>query len=147
MSSSALFSSAALQLVALMPAMTLAALLDLRYRWIPNPLVAVIAATGLLVALFDAGLQGMGRSCLSAGIATLACTPIYLLRGLAGGDVKLIAAGAFWLTLAELLVALAAIAVCGALLGAGYLMFSRDVTHLPYAVAIAGGTAVAVWFP
>jgi hypothetical protein len=44
-------------------------------------------------------------------------------------------------------VALAAIAVCGALLGAGYLMFSRDVTHLPYAVAIAGGTAVAVCFP
>ena len=146
MSSSAPSLPITLQMLALMPAMTLAAVLDLRARRIPNGLVAAIAALGLLVAVSDAGLQGVGRGFLSAGVATLACTPIYLTRGMAGGDVKLIAAGACWLTLAELMVALVAIALCGALLGAGYLMFSRDTTHLPYAVAIAGGTGIAVWF-
>lgn len=147
MSSSAPSLLTTLHMLALMPAMTFAAVLDLRARRIPNGLVAAIAVLGLLVAVFDAGLQGVGRGFLSAGVATLACTPIYLTRGMAGGDVKLIAAGAFWLTLAELMVALVAIALCGALLGAGYLMFSRDTTHLPYAVAIAGGTAIAVCFP
>lgn len=146
MSSDTVSSLATLQILALMPAMVTAAVFDVRQRRIPNWLVALIAAAGLLVGWHAGGLHGAGEACVSAGAATLACVPLYVLRGVAGGDVKLVAAGAFWLTLAELMVALAAIALCGALLGAGYLLFARETTHLPYAVAIAGGTGIAVLF-
>lgn len=145
MSSTIFGAHSMMHLFALMPAMFLAALFDLHRRRIPNWLVGVIAAGGLIVAVVDGGIQSAATGVISAGTAMVACMPFYLLRGLAGGDVKLIAAGAFWLTLAELLVALAAIALCGALMGAGYLLFSRDATHLPYAVAIAAGTGAAVW--
>lgn len=145
MSSSASQLTSTLQLIALLPAMVLAAAFDLHHRRIPNGLVAAIAAGGIVVALLVGGWTVAGERCVSAAAAALACGPLYWVRGLAGGDIKLVTAGAFWLTLAELLVALAAIAICGAVLAAGYLMFSRDVTHLPYAVAIAGGTGIAVW--
>lgn len=146
MSSSAFSLPTTLQLFGLMPAMTLAAVFDLRSRRIPNSLVASIAVAGVLVAAFLGGLHGVGRGCLSFGVATTACAPLYLLRGIAGGDVKLVLASAFWLTLAELLVALAATALCGALLGAGFLLLSRETTHLPYAASIASGTGFAVCF-
>jgi hypothetical protein len=42
------------------------------------------------------------------------------------------------------LIALVAIAICGAVLALGYLCISRDVTHIPYAVAIAASTVATV---
>ena len=77
--------------------------------------------------------------------AGAACTPLYVLRGLGAGDVKLIAATSVWWSLSQLLVALVAIALCGALLAIGYLSFSRDTSHVPYGMAIAASTVGTVF--
>ena len=70
--------------------------------------------------------------------------PMYVMRGLSAGDVKLVAATSVWWSLSQLVIALAAIALSGAVLALGYLCINRGVTHIPYAVAIAASTVVTV---
>lgn len=134
-----------LQMVILVPASILAAFLDIRYRRVPNVLVLAIAITGVSAAWFDGGLRGVLNGGLSALLAMGICIPLYVTKGIAGGDVKLIVATGFWWTVAQLWIVLAATAICGALLGIGWLSFSRDATHVPYAVAIASGTVGTVF--
>ena len=77
----------------LLALVTAAAILDLRCRRIPNRLLLLALAVAL-------PLQGANGGLL-AGLAGAACglllfLPLYLLRGMAAGDVKLLAAvGAF----------------------------------------------------
>jgi Flp pilus assembly protein protease CpaA len=59
--------------------------------------------------------------------------------------VKLIAATSVWWSLTQLLVALTAIALCGAVLAIGYLLISRDTSHVPYGMAIAASTVGTVF--
>lgn len=121
----------------LLPAVTIAAGYDWRVRRIPNWLVVFIAASGLLIVGVEFGPKGLASS-LALGIAAgLIFMPIYIARGLTAGDVKLIAATSMWWTFAQLIVALAAIAICGAVLAVVYLCLSRGVTHVPYAMAVA----------
>lgn len=139
MSSMSLF-----QLVILIPAVTAAAVFDWRERRIPNPLCLAIAIAGVAVCGIEWG-AGRAWSGLGTGLlGALACSPLYALRGITAGDVKLIAATSVWWTVSQLLIALAAVALCGAVLAVGYLCFSRGATHIPYAVAIAGSTVATV---
>lgn len=132
-----------LQLTVLVPGMLVAAGFDVRERRIPNALVLLIALGGLSAAWMDGGAVRASEGGVSAAIALASCLPLYVLRGLAAGDVKLIAAGGLWWTISELVVVLAAIAICGALLATGWLVISRGATHVPYAVAVAMGTCGA----
>jgi prepilin peptidase CpaA len=93
---------------------TLAALTDLRWRRIPNLLVGA----GLLAALIAQGLlpEGAGWSSWLLGMLTgfALFLPLYLLRGMAAGDVKLMAAvGAFVGPLAAFQIALATFVIGG----------------------------------
>jgi len=70
----------------------IAAVSDLRWRIIPNWLVlgGLILGFGLNVYLF--GWNGLLRSSLGFGLAAVVYLPLFALRAMGGGDVKLMAA-------------------------------------------------------
>lgn len=70
---------------------------DLRSRRIPNVLTFGAAAGALGFHLADAGLSGLGWSALGWVTGLALFLPLFLLRGLGGGDVKLLAAIGAWL--------------------------------------------------
>jgi prepilin peptidase CpaA len=80
---------------ALLALMGLAALSDLRTRRIPNAITVV----GLLLALAlraTLGAGALGTGVAGAGVALAVVLPLFALRGMGGGDAKLlIMAGAF----------------------------------------------------
>ena len=135
-----------MQLAVLIPAVVLAAALDWKYRRIPNALTALIAVAGVSYLVVEySTVAALGR--IGQGVvAGLACMPIYVLRGMSAGDVKLISATSIWWTTSQLLIALASTAIVGAILAVIYLCTTRGATHVPYAIAIATstvGTALA----
>jgi prepilin peptidase CpaA len=98
----------------------LAAACDLRWRRIPNMLTLPALLAGLTWSVWRGGTLG---SLNAAGGAVLLAAPYLLLFVFAGGgagDVKLTAALGAWLGVADGLIAIVAIAVCGALLGLAY---------------------------
>jgi prepilin peptidase CpaA len=70
---------------------------DLRTRRIPNVLTCGTAAVALLAAFGWGGLNGFGTAALAWGLAVLLFLPVFALRGMGAGDVKLLAALAAWL--------------------------------------------------
>lgn len=96
-----------------------AAVIDLRYRRIPNVICVATAAAGLLLAMF--GISSITVTSALAGLAIgfLMMLPGHVFRATGAGDVKLFAAA-------------------GTLLGSG-----RVVTAFLF-VAIAGGILAAV---
>ena len=76
----------------------IAGIFDIRYRRIPNWLVLpAIPAGFLLNALVSLRFEnsvwpGLGQAALGLGVAALVYMPLYALRGMGGGDVKLAAA-------------------------------------------------------
>lgn len=69
-----------------------AAIFDIRLRKIPNWLVLAGLASGLVLNAMLAGLSGLGSSLLGLGLALLVYVPLFVLRAMGGGDVKLMAA-------------------------------------------------------
>lgn len=105
-------------LVAALIVATIAALTDLRSRTVPNWLVAAGAAAGLSLGLTGGGAGPAGS--LLGGLAGFCVFfPFYLLRGMGGGDVKLMGAlGACLGPVAILQVAVVA-SLAGAILALG----------------------------
>jgi len=66
-----------------------AAWVDLRQWRIPNLLLAPSAAAALLLSAFAAGGQGLTASLLGGLVGLMVFMPLYLLKGMAAGDVKL----------------------------------------------------------
>jgi len=148
---------------------------DLAARRIPNWLILIGLIGGLGINLYDAGVSSLGHSLLGAAAGLAIMLPLYLLRAMGAGDTKLMAAvgaflgplqvaGAALLTfVAGGVLSLAAALCTGSLarvLGNLRLMGTvaasgraaglslRDVSttgRLPYAIAIAVGTALQVW--
>ncbi len=151
----------------LLPAtiVTIAALFDLGSRRIPNWLTFGGLVGGLLIRAQGDGAAGMlsGLGGASLGLAML--LPFYAVRAVGGGDVKLLAALGALVGPRELLsVALYAAVIGGAMsvvtlarLGRLRLVVSELVSHpadlsrcgarAPYAVAMAGGTYLAMVLP
>jgi prepilin peptidase CpaA len=65
---------------------------DARYRKIPNWLSLSGLILGLGINTLLSGWGGLGAAALGFGLAMLIYTPIYLVRGMGAGDVKLMAA-------------------------------------------------------
>jgi prepilin peptidase CpaA len=74
-----------------------AAVCDLRTRRIPNALTFGAAAAGLLFHALSGGLTGTGLSALGWLLGALVFIVPFALRGLGGGDVKLLAALGAWI--------------------------------------------------
>ena len=69
-----------------------AAITDLKSRTVPNRLVVVGAAAGLCLNAWISGGAGVVHSILGGVTGFLIFFPFYLLRGMGGGDVKLMGA-------------------------------------------------------
>jgi prepilin peptidase CpaA len=159
---SALPASPALLLAAIL--LAAAALHDLATRTIPNALCLGIALCGAALA---AGSGRLGPSLLAALAVFAAALALWLRRHLGGGDVKLLAACALLVPAAHVPFLLMRIAIAGGALALLYLALARLVpppppgpargrcrlprierwrlhrgAPLPYAVAIAAGTAL-----
>ena len=147
---------------------------DIKARRIPNRLVIVIAAAGLLHVLVQTPtLDAIARSLIAGSIGFALWIPFYALRMIGAGDVKLFAAAGLWLAPLQVVQAAVIAAVIGGLLsligmvagyGSGLTILrlthamrqpSTLMTHstrvagktLPYGVAMAIGLALAGWAP
>ncbi|MCU0248107.1 MAG: A24 family peptidase [Bryobacter sp.] len=69
-----------------------AAALDVHSRRIPNWLTATGLVAGLAVQFFLSGAVGLRTAALGFGLAVLIYIPLFALRAMGGGDVKLMAA-------------------------------------------------------
>lgn len=113
--------------VLLVVTVLIAGLYDLRYRRIPNRLTLPSAALGMILNALFFHWHGLGSSLLGIGIAMLVYFPLYLLRGMGAGDVKLMMAiGAItgpsnWFQIFVLT------AVCGAFFGLCLVVVKRRV--------------------
>ncbi len=65
---------------------------DWRFRRIPNWVTVTGFLTGFLLNTVGAGRTGMVESLEGTGLALLIYIPLYLLRGMGAGDVKMMAA-------------------------------------------------------
>lgn len=74
-----------------------ACLTDLRERRIPNVLTLGSAVAALVYHGYTSGLIGFGFAAAGWLVGTLLFLPIFALRGIGGGDVKLLAAFGAWL--------------------------------------------------
>ena len=70
----------------------IAAFTDLRKREIPNWLTVGGVAAGLALNTWISGWAGLKSAALGLGLAALVFVPIFVMRWLGGGDVKLMAA-------------------------------------------------------
>jgi len=70
---------------------TVAAVYDVRFRRIPNWLTACGLVLGIAINLFLFEWAGFWYSLKGLGLAFLVYFPMYLLRGMGAGDVKLMA--------------------------------------------------------
>jgi len=69
-----------------------AAVTDARTRTIPNALVAAGALAGCLLNGWTSGAAGLTRAAVGCLAGFCVFLPFFLLRGMGGGDVKLMAA-------------------------------------------------------
>ena len=154
----------------------IACVADLRTRRIPNGLVGVLGAAGLVYSAASGPLgQGLMHGIGGLGVGLLIWIPFYLLRLLGAGDVKLFAAAGAWLGPAATLEAALLAGIVGGVMAAAWLIWrqglrqtafiplwfvamrrARAMPHgslagtrypLPYGVALAAGAAVVAWFP
>jgi prepilin peptidase CpaA len=70
---------------------------DVRTRRIPNLLTFGAAAAALVYGFAGRGLEGLGASALGWVVGAVLFFPIFALRGMGAGDVKLLAALGAWL--------------------------------------------------
>lgn len=157
--------------------LVIACVSDLRTRRIPNALVAVLGAGGVLYALASSPgiLHGLGHAFGGAAVGLAFWLPFWFLRWLGAGDVKLFAAAGAWLGVWHTVEAAALAAMAGGVLTVGWMVWRRGwrasletfalatVTprvldrppaspgdrerRLPYALALAVGLGFAAWFP
>jgi prepilin peptidase CpaA len=89
---------------------------DVRSRRIPNQLVLAGLALGLTIRVFG-GWASLGAGLAGAALALALTFPLFALRAMGGGDVKLFAVAGMFLGPAGFLLALLASALVGGVLG------------------------------
>ena len=96
--------------------LTLACVTDLRARRIPNVLTGTAAIGAVLFHLVTGGWLLAGWSVLGLVVGTLLFLPMFALRGMGAGDVKLLAAVGAWLGPGRVVTAALATSIVGGLL-------------------------------
>lgn len=151
-------------LVLIFPAaMALAAAMDLLTMTIPNRISLALVASFLIVVPFTGLPIDVIATHVAAGLVMLAAgVAMFALGWVGGGDAKLLAAGALWLGLPQLLPFLLATGVIGSVLMLALVAYRafpaaalpipewavrlhRSGTGMPYGIAI--GAAGLVLFP
>jgi len=153
------------------------AFIDIRTRRIPNVLTFGGAFAGLLYWAWASGWSGLGVSAAGWVVGVALFLPLFLLRGMGGGDVKLLGAVGAWLGPVAVLVSALYATIAGAALalvvgarhrylgtafrnlwalfgvwrtagvrpGPGLTLEESAGPRLPYGLAIAIGTAAAIY--
>ena len=107
--------------------LTLACISDLRTRRIPNVLTFSATGCALVFHLITGGLNAAGWSLAGCIVGLLLFLPIFALRGMGAGDVKLLAAVGAWLGPGNVAMAALATSIAGGVVailvavGYGYL--------------------------
>jgi prepilin peptidase CpaA len=91
----------------------LACITDLRTRRIPNALTFSAVVAALLFHLLTGGLSAAGWSVAGCLLGALLFFPMFALRGMGAGDVKLLAAVGAWLGPSQVAMAALATSVAG----------------------------------
>ena len=128
--------------------LALAAWLDLIQRRIPNLLLLTGASAGALLALLPTGM-GLVPALSGAVLAGAAFTPLYLMRQLGGGDLKLMSTAGLLVGMPRVAALCLSVAMAGGLLALYWFWHThrqqRPLSPLskrmPYALAVAIGTA------
>jgi prepilin peptidase CpaA len=145
--------------------LVLAAAWDLRARRIPDGLTLPLAAAGLLLHAWRAGLGDLGSGALgSACGAVLGAAPLAYSAwrgGLGWGDVKLMAAVGAVMGLSAMVTTTVCVALVGAVQATVVLLWNGEAAaaatgllgrgpgtgrSIPYGIAIALGTAWSMWW-
>jgi prepilin peptidase CpaA len=107
--------------------LALACISDLRTRRIPNALTFSAVAAGLLFHFATGGMTAAGWSLAGCVVGALLFFPMFALRGMGAGDVKLLAAVGAWLGPWQVAIVALATSIAGGVialavaLGHGYL--------------------------
>jgi prepilin peptidase CpaA len=144
---------------------SLAAVLDVRWRRIPNWLVVAALGAGLAANAWRTGPGGLLVALAGAGLGLALLLPFYAVRAIGAGDVKLLAAlGALVGPHTLISVALYAAVVGGLIsccmlarrgrlgltlreIGLRPARLSRSGARAPYGVAIASGVYLSMVLP
>ena len=109
---------------------------DLRMRRVPNALTFSSAALGIAAHAWHAGVTGLLWGLAGCGLGLLLFLPLFALRGLGGGDVKLLAA--FGASVGPRLVVWTALygaiagGVCAVVVTLGAGLFLRTVSNVRF---------------
>ena len=127
----------------LLVATAIAAIIDLKYRRIPNALTAALATTGIVLHL----RQGVAQAAMAAFamlVVFFLGSIIFSAGWLGGGDIKLIAACCAVVGSSDSLLLVLEILIAGGIVSLAALLLHRRRTcatvTVPYGIAIAGGT-------
>lgn len=90
---------------------------DVQYHRVFNMITFSGAAAGLCLQIWMGGIDGLWAGCSGLTVGLLGLLPLYLLHGMGGGDVKLMAAVGSFLGPANALVAVVLSLIVGGLLG------------------------------
>jgi prepilin peptidase CpaA len=96
---------------------TLACISDLRTRKIPNVLTFSAAGGALLFHLVTGGWAAAGWSAAGLVLGAVLFFPMFALRGMGAGDVKLLAAVGAWLGPGQVVIVALATSIAGGILG------------------------------
>jgi len=100
---------------------------DLRNRRIPNYLTFGSAALAILYAGVTAGWAGLGVALAGWAVGIVLFIPFFLLRGMGGGDVKLLAALGAWVGPASLLSITFYTAIAGGVMALVVILWQRKL--------------------
>jgi prepilin peptidase CpaA len=109
---------------------------DLRTRRIPNVLTVSAAGAALLFHLVSGGWSAVGWSLAGLAVGALLFFPMFALRGMGAGDVKLLAALGAWLGPGQVATVALATSIAGGViavvvaLGYGYLRTALTNVYL-----------------
>jgi prepilin peptidase CpaA len=120
---------------------------DICRRRIPNALTLGSAALGVCVQTVDGGLPGLVYGLAGCVIGLALFLPWFLVRGMGGGDVKLLGAFGAWLGPVLIIWACLFAMVAGGV-GAAIVLFVRrrqPPRAMRYALPVGMGVALALW--
>ena len=100
---------------------------DLRNRRIPNYLTFGSAALAIAYAIVTAGWAGLGMALAGWTVGIVLFIPFFLLRGMGGGDVKLLAALGAWVGPAILLSITFYTAIAGGVMALFVILWQRKL--------------------
>lgn len=120
---------------------------DVMYRRIPNHLLWPAACLALLLAAWPSGI-GLASALAGGLVGASALLPLYLLRQVGGGDLKLMATAGLLVGTPRMAALCLSVAMAGGLLALFWIWRTRRQRpaadaqpRMPYAVAIALGSA------